>query len=176
MHEHARALEVREELVAEADALARAFDQPGNVGHGQLAPSGASTVPRTGASVVNGYSATFGFAFEIRAQQRRLARVRQADERGVGEQLEPQLELDAPRRAPISAKRGAWRVGVAKRALPRPPLPPRASDDARAGRGEVGDEVAVAVEHLRADRDLELDVPPSAPCLRAPGRARRSAP
>ena len=29
-------------------------------------PSGESTVPRIGASVVNGYSATFGFAFEMR--------------------------------------------------------------------------------------------------------------
>src|ERR1044072_5627514 len=28
---------------------------------------------------------------------------------------------------PVSAKRGVWRVGVAKRRLPRPPSPPRAS-------------------------------------------------
>ena len=40
MHEHARALEVGEELVAEPDALARALDQPGHVGDDELAPVG----------------------------------------------------------------------------------------------------------------------------------------
>ena len=38
VHEQPRALEMREELVPEADALARALDQPGNVGDGELAP------------------------------------------------------------------------------------------------------------------------------------------
>ena len=45
MHEHPRALEVREELVAEPDALARALDQPGHVRHGQLAPVGSVDRP-----------------------------------------------------------------------------------------------------------------------------------
>ena len=47
MHEQPGALQVREELVAEPDALARALDQPGHVRDGQLAPVGRSTVPRT---------------------------------------------------------------------------------------------------------------------------------
>ena len=49
-----RPLQVREELVAEADALARALDQPGTSATVSWRPSGASTVPSTGASVVNG--------------------------------------------------------------------------------------------------------------------------
>ena len=53
VYEHAGALEVREELVAEADAFARALDQP-NVGHGQLPSVRRSTVPSTGSIVVNG--------------------------------------------------------------------------------------------------------------------------
>ena len=40
VHERPRALEVREELVAEPDALARALDQPGDVGDDELAPVG----------------------------------------------------------------------------------------------------------------------------------------
>ena len=40
VHEAPRALEVREELVAEADALARALDQPGHVGDDELAAVG----------------------------------------------------------------------------------------------------------------------------------------
>ena len=44
-----------EELVPEPDALARALDQPRNVRDDQLPRRpGASTVPSTGASVVNG--------------------------------------------------------------------------------------------------------------------------
>ena len=60
VHEHARAFEVSEKLVAEPDALARALDQPGTSATVSWRPSGASTVPSTGSSVVNGYSATFG--------------------------------------------------------------------------------------------------------------------
>ena len=41
VQEQARALQVREELVAEPDALARTLDQPRHVGHGQLAPVGS---------------------------------------------------------------------------------------------------------------------------------------
>ena len=40
--------------------------RPGTSATVSCRPSPASTVPSTGASVVNGYSATFGFAFEIR--------------------------------------------------------------------------------------------------------------
>ena len=62
------------------------------------------------------------------AQERRLARVREPDERRVGEKLQPHLELGlVAGGVPVSANRGVWRVAVAKRAFPRPPSPPRAS-------------------------------------------------
>ena len=51
--EQPRALDVGEEVVAEAGARARALDQPGDVGDHELAV-GASSVPSTGSSVVNG--------------------------------------------------------------------------------------------------------------------------
>ena len=54
VEQQAGPLEMREELVAEADALARTLDQPGHVGDDELAPVGDSTVPSTGSSVVNG--------------------------------------------------------------------------------------------------------------------------
>ena len=59
---------------------------------------------------------------------------------------------------PTSAKRGTWRVDETKRALPRPPWPPLREHDARARMREVGDQVAVVGEDLRADRDAQLDV------------------
>ena len=45
---------MREELVAEPDALVSAFQQSRHVRDGELAAVRASTVPSTGAMVVNG--------------------------------------------------------------------------------------------------------------------------
>ena len=45
--------------------------------------------------------------------------------------------------SPSSAKPGALRRALASAALPRPPLPPLASDDAGAGADEVGDDPPV---------------------------------
>ena len=59
--------------------------------------------------------------------------------------------------SPVSAKRGVCRVGVAKRAFPRPPWPPRAATNRDAWGRQVGDEPAVRVEDLRPDRDAHLD-------------------
>ena len=66
VQQQVRALEVREELVAKADGFARALDQSGMSATTSWRPSDDSTVPSTGASVVNGYSATFGRALEMR--------------------------------------------------------------------------------------------------------------
>ena len=54
---------------------------------------------------------------------------------------------------PVSAKRGACRVGVANRALPRPPHPPRRDDDAQAGCARSATSAPSSVAHLRPDRD-----------------------
>ena len=55
-------------------------------------------------------------------EQRRLAGVRQPDEADVGEQLAAAARsTPSSPGSPRSANRGAWRVGVAKRLLPRPP-------------------------------------------------------
>ena len=55
MDEHLRALDVAQELVAEAVPVVRAFDQPGHVGDDEAAVVAQScTTPRLGVSVVNG--------------------------------------------------------------------------------------------------------------------------
>ena len=59
--------------------------------------------------------------------------------------------------SPVSAKRGVCRVGVAKRAFPRPPCPPRAATKRASGVGEVGDEPTLRVEDLRSDGNADLD-------------------
>ena len=59
---------------------------------------------------------------------------------------------------PVSANRGACRVGVAKRLLPRPAKPAARDDRARSGMREVGEQPSLVVEHLCADGDVELGV------------------
>ena len=141
-------------------------------------PSGASTVPSTGASVVNGYSATFGFALEIRAQQRRLARVRQADERRVGEQLQPQLAAPPLHRAGPSRRSAAPGASASRSACCRVRrLPPRAAMTRAPGVARSAISCSSLVEHLRPDRHAQLDRPRRSRRASARrGRARRCRP
>ena len=115
-------------------------------------------MPSTGCSVVNGYSATFGFAFEMRAIKRRLSGIRQAHERGVGEQLQMQLDVALVARRPdlgetrhLPGRRDEARVAP-------PAVTALRQHDARAGVRQIGDQVALVREHLCADRDAQLHV------------------
>ena len=56
---------------------------------------------------------------------------------------------------PFSANLGAWRVELLKQTLPRPPSPPRATQQALALAHEVAEELAVGVADLGADRHLD---------------------
>ena len=91
--EHARPLQMREELVSEPRALARALDQARDVGDGQLPAvrrvDGAEDRRDRRERVLR------DLRLRVRdpPQERRLARVREADERRIREQLQPQLEV-----------------------------------------------------------------------------------
>ena len=141
--------------MTEPDALARPSIKPGTSATVSCrVPSGASTVPRIGASVVNGYSATFGFAFEMRASSDDLPAFGQPDERGVGKQLEPEVErrfLTGQARSPRTAAPG---VSAMRSACCRGRGLPHARGNHRApGVGEIRDQLLVLVEHLRSDGD-----------------------
>src|SRR5262249_44362795 len=60
-----------------------------------------------------------------RAEKGRLARIRQADNAGIGNELEPQPDCQFDAR--LTGIGGARWAGVWNGALPKPPLPPRAS-------------------------------------------------
>jgi len=111
VHERARALEVREELVAEADALARALDQPGHVGDDELPAVGR--VDRAQHRLQRRERVVGDLRRRVRdaREERRLACVRKPHERRVREQLEVQLDVVLlARRARRSrvVDRGAW--------------------------------------------------------------------
>ena len=93
VHEHPRALEVGEKLVAEPGALGSTLDQPRNVRDDELAAVRRVDRPQHRLErrerVVGDLRLRIGDA----RQERRLAGIRETDERGVGEQLQVQLEL-----------------------------------------------------------------------------------
>ena len=91
VHEQTRALDVREEVVAEAGAIARAFDQAGDVGDDQLALLALEHAEHRRERRERVVGDLRRGASEPR-EQRGLASVRQPDETDVGEQLQPQLE------------------------------------------------------------------------------------
>ena len=107
---------------------------PGTSATTSCRPSEDSTVPSTGESVVNGYSAIFGRAFEIRVSSDDLPALGRPTSAASARSLRrSSISRSSPGR-PTSAKRGVWRLGPAKCLLPRPPLPPSATTTRASGR------------------------------------------
>src|SRR4051812_20377404 len=127
VHEQPRALDVREELVAQPGAPGRALDQPGDVGEHELAlvalHDAEHRLERRERIVGH-----LRVGARQPAQQRRLARVGQPDQPDVGQQLQPHLEPALlPRHALLGeARRLARRVGEL---LVAPPARTAARDD-----------------------------------------------
>ena len=91
VHEQARAFDVGEEVVSEPDAVARALDQPRDVGDHELAVArvqGAEHRRERGERIVGDLRRRSRQARD----QRGLARVGQPDEADIGQQLELQRE------------------------------------------------------------------------------------
>ena len=158
VHERACTLEVGEELVAEADTLARSLDQPGDVGDDELAPVGRLDRAEHGLQRRERVVGDLRPRVREAGDERRLARVRQADERCVGEQL--QMELD------VALLAGQPDLGEARH------LPCR-RDEARVAAAAAGRRararrarrtcarsatISPSSEHLRPDRHVQLDV------------------
>src|ERR671924_363638 len=177
VNEQARALEVCEELMPEADALAGTLDQAGHVRDRQLAPVG-----RIDRAEHRGERRERVFGHlrpRVRdaGEERRLTGVRQPDERGVGEELQPQLERGLL--AGETRLREAWRLPRRRgeAAVPAPARAAAGEEHPAAGRGEIGHHAALVVEDLRPDRNPQLDVVavravllPAAPVTAATGR------
>ena len=172
--EQARALEMREELVAEPYALARAFDQPRDVGDDELAPVGRSTVPSTGCKRRERI---------VGDLRRRVRDARRSDDfpafgkpRSAASAISLSRSSISPSSpgSPGSAKRGACRVGrgealVAAPARAAPWRRRRARPPARGRRSSRPSRV----EDLRPDRNARARRPRRrAPCRGAARRAR----
>ncbi len=167
--QHPRPLDVPEELMTQPLALARALDQPGNVGHHHLEPvvgaDDAEIRLQRGEGVVGDLRLRRGDA----ADQRRLAHVGEADDGHVGQQLqlEPQPALLAV--LTLLGERGSpppvgQEPGVAPTPLPRLGRLPAVAVVAEVGQRRAGG----VVEHHRSDRNLHLEIAPPGPVAVGP--------
>ncbi len=109
MEQHAAALDMAEEAVAETDAFVRAFDQAGNIGQHEFAAVGAHHA-ELGMQRGEGIIGDFRLGGADRGEQSRLAGIRQPDDAGVGDQLEPEPDRElGPGLAGIGvARRRGW--------------------------------------------------------------------
>src|SRR5690606_32601174 len=161
MQQHPAALDMAEEAVADADALRRALDEAGNIRQHELArlvahhaklrlQGGEGVIPHLRPGVGDG------------VDEGALARVGQAEQPGVRDQLQaqphphllPRIAGDEPARRLI---RRTLEVGVALAAVPA-----AQQHHALARLRQVGDHVLLVFrEHLRARRHLQDHVLPA---------------
>ena len=158
MEQHPAALDMAEEAVAEPRALVRPRDQARDVGEDEFAPGDAHDAEP-------GMERREGIVGDLRLRRRdggeegRLARVGQADEARIGDELQAQpdpalLALLAGIGPPGGAVRRGGEMGVAEAAVAA-----LGQEHPLADLGHVGDErLAVLGEDLGADRDLEHHV------------------
>ena len=158
MEQHAAALDMAEETIAQPDALMRALDQAGKVGEHESATvdlDHAELRMQRGEGIIG--DLRLGRAHD--RQERGLARIGQSDDAGVGDQLEPQPDGEL--------LAGLAGIGAARRAVGRA-LEIRVAEaavaaardhDALAHVREVGEErLAVLLVDLRAGRHLHHHV------------------
>ncbi len=155
MQQHAAALDMAEKAVAEADALMGALDEAGNVGEDEFAAV-AGDDAELRVQRREGIIGDLRARRADRGQKRRFAGVGEANEPGVGDQLQAQPDgALLPLLAGIDAARSlvgrGLEMGVAEAAIAA-----ARERDALADLGHVGDQrFFVLVEDLGSGRNLE---------------------
>ena len=165
----ARALEVREELVAEPDALARALDQARDVRDRQLPPVGR--VDRAEHRLERRERVVGDLRLRVRdpAQQRRLAGVRQPDERRVGDAASAAARARPPRRAARSRRSAASGASGSRSGGCRARrAPPRATTMRAPGAARSATSLPSASRPASRPGRAARCRAPSAPCLPLP--------
>ena len=90
MEQHGAALDMAEEAVPEAGALVGALDQAGNVGEHEFAARRAPDDAELGRERGERIIGDLGLGARDGGEEGRLAGIGQADEAGIGDQLQPQ--------------------------------------------------------------------------------------
>ena len=171
-HEHPAALDVAQELVAEPSTLGRTLDQTGDVGQDELVLVVAdhTEVRFEGRERV---VADLRARRADRRDQRRLPGVREADERGVGHELELEAEPAVfAVLALLRERRRATCVREEPRVAPSTPTAVRGQEGVAVVH-QVGEQLAVLVEpHDRAFGHGDDEIAPALAVLLRAGSVR----
>src|SRR4029077_1996208 len=155
VQQHTTALDMSEEAVAEADAFVGAFDQTRNIGEHKFATVDVDH-PELRMQRRKWIIGNLGLGRAHGGKEGRLAGVRQADDAGVGNELEPQpnRKFDAELTWIGATRRAIGRtleVGIAEAAIAAV-----GKHGALPDLGEIGQKrYPVLVVDLRADRHFE---------------------
>ena len=169
MKDHCAALDMAEKAGADPDPLARALDQSGEVGQDEL----LVMQPHDAELRLQGRERVVGDlrpGMRDRGEKGRLAGVGQADETGIGDQLQAQPDPGlAARPAGIGAARRAIGRALVMR-VAETAVAALQKDEPLAGAGEVGEHLAVlGIHDLGADRNLQDQIFASRAGALAPG-------
>ena len=178
MQEQLCALEMGEELVPEPGTFRGTFDQARHVGDRELPRIRPVDDSEDRLDRREGIVGDLRLRVRDAAKERGFAGIGETGERGIDHELEPQDEIDLVARKP--GFREAWRLPGRRRkaGVPAPTLPSASSDEARTLSRQIGDEPPFDVEHLRPDRNANLDRLPvgavllGAASVAAPSRAQ----
>ena len=159
VHERRAALDVAEELESEPLALARAFDQPGDVGDGVADVAGlddAEVRVERRERVVGDLGPCRG----DRRDQARLARRREAHQSDVGDGLQLEEDIAFPAGRAQQREAGCLALRVRQRRVAEAADAAGSDDEAHAGLDHVDEGLARDVLDDRADRHGQLEVLP----------------
>src|SRR5512132_142151 len=158
MNDEARSFDVPQELLPEARAFARAFDEAGDVRDNELAVVEASDA-QVGRERREGIVRDLRAGACQRSEKARLAGVRQAGQADVGDKPQLQLELALfARLTVLRDPRHTPRARCESRVTTAAPAAAR-DDDLLARRDEIRDDLAGRdILHGRARWDLEDEI------------------
>ena len=155
MNQHAATLDVAKETVADPDAFRSPFNQARNVGEHEFTAPVAHHA-KLGNQCGEGIVADLGLRVRDRIDEGRFARIGQADEADIREQLQPQPHPHLlARQARLVLAGGAVGRGLV-RGISAPTHPAFEEGNALADHGEVGEHLLpILGEDLCADRHLD---------------------
>src|SRR5262245_20658170 len=145
-----------QELVTQTRAVGSSLDQPGHVRNRQLtlvrAVDDAEDGLQRGERVVRHLRLRIG----DEPKQRGLARIREAGERRIDDELQAKLEIDLVTREARFGKTRRLTTGSVEAGLAPAALTPARNDDPAARSRQVGERTARGVQHLGAEWNPEV--------------------
>ena len=157
VHQRGAALDVAQEVVAEAAALAGALDQAGHVGDGERRVAGGDHA-EVGDQRRERVVGDLGPGPRDRGDQAGLAGAREADQADVGDDLELEHDLELVAGLAEQREAGGLALGRGQRGVAEAAAAALGDDELGAGADQVGEHLALRVGDHGAVGDREHQV------------------